>query len=114
MKGSAMGKSKTGKAVTSTDAATLERAIQNVQQFAHVRVRAVRGHLHISPDTLPVARATPLGAGRFGLSFRSHSGKWEPMPFSGLLTDLAHDILVTLGPFLQRWNFSDTNSGSGH
>jgi hypothetical protein len=43
-----------------------------------VSVRATRGHLNIVVDNgEPVARCTPLGAGQYGLSFHSHTGRWE-------------------------------------
>ena len=68
-------------------------------------VRAARGHLLIEnrsaqaePDV--VARSTPLGAGSYGLSFRIHTGRWEPMPVSGSLADVAAATVELLGPYL--------------
>ena len=107
-----MSKSKTRPKATIADAERLERGIHQTSQFSHVRVRLTRGHLDICPDDEPVARATPLGAGEYGLSFRSHTGKWERMPITGSLDELAKDVVDTLGPYLQKWNFSDSNSGS--
>lgn len=109
-----MGKSKKSVKAAAADAETLERAIHQHRQFSHVRVRQVRGHLDICPDDEPVARATPIGAGHYGLSFRAHTGRWEPMPISGSLEELAKGAVDALGPYLERWKFSDTNSGSGH
>ena len=109
-----MSKSKTSLKATTTDAEILERGIHQTSQFAHVRVRLTRGQLEICPDDEPVARATPLGAGEYGLSFRSHTGKWERMPITGPLDDLAKAVVDTLGPYLEKWNFSDSNSGSDH
>jgi hypothetical protein len=100
---------------TPEDADVLQRAIHALGDFWHVSVRAARGHLTICADEGPaVARATPLGAGRFGLSFHTHTGRWEPMPVVADLTHLAHDLVGLLGPYLQRWDFSDRNSGSDH
>lgn len=49
--------------------------------YAHVAVRAERGHLRVFiDDGPPVARATPLGANQYGLSFHSHTGRWEKTP----------------------------------
>jgi len=109
-----MRKSKTASRATTADAEQLERAIHQNGEFANVRVHLVRGQLDICPDEEPVARATPLGGGRFGLSFRSHTGKWEPLPIMGPLKDLAKGVVDALGPYLERWNFSDNNSGSNH
>ena len=105
---------KTSKPPTQADAEKLAEAIHNLGDFAHVRIRLARGHLEICPDKDPVARATPLGGGQYGLSFRSHTGRWERMPFTRPLEALADDIVSALAPYLERWNFSDSNSGSDH
>jgi hypothetical protein len=102
-------------APTPDDADTLRRAMRALGDYAHVSVRATRGHLHIFVDDGdPIARCTPLGAGQYGLSFHSHTGRWEPMPFVADLTYLAHDVVGALGPYLQRSDFPDTKSGSDH
>ena len=98
---------------TPDDADVLRRAIHALGDYGHVSVRAARGHLTIFVDA-PVARTTPLGAGRFGLSFHTHAGRWEPMPVIADLTHLAHDLVGLLGPYLQRWDFPGRNSGSDH
>lgn len=100
---------------TAAEADELRRAIQALGDYAHVSVRAARGHLNILiGDGEPVARFTPLGGGQYGLSFHSHTGRWEQMPFVGDLTRLAHDLVGTLGPYLERWDFPDRKSRSGH
>lgn len=93
----------------------MRRALHALGDYGHVSVRADRGHVTIVVDEgPPLARCTPLGGGQFGLSFRTHTGRWENMPFVGDLTHLAHDLVGALGPYLQRWDFSDRKSGSGH
>ena len=87
---------KTSKPPTQADAEKLAEAIHNLGDFAHVRIRLARGHLEICPDKDPVARATPLGGGQYGLSFRSHTGRWERMPFTRPLEALADDIVSAL------------------
>ena len=100
---------------TPDDAEILCRAIHALGDYGHVSVRAGRGHLTICVDDgAPVARATPLGAGHFGLSFHTHTGRWEPMPVVADLTQLAHDLVGLLGPYLQRWDFPDRKIGSDH
>src|SRR5262245_40311074 len=92
----------------------LRRAIHALGDYGHVSVQAVRGPLTICVDEdTPVARATPLGVGQFGVSFHTHTSRWEPMPVVADLTHLAHD-LVGLLAYLQRWDFPDRNSGSDH
>lgn len=110
-----MSKAKKSPMATTADAETLERGIHQANpQFVHVRVRLTRGQLDICPDDEPIARATPLGGGEYGLSFRSHTGKWERMPITGPLDDLAQALVDALGPFLEKGTFSDSNSGSSH
>jgi hypothetical protein len=97
------------------DAETLQRAVHTLGDYTHVSVRAERGHLNIFiDDGAPVARVTPLGGNQFGLSFHSHTGRWEPMPFVGEVIPLAHDLVTTLGPYLARRHFSGRIRGSDH
>jgi len=101
--------------VSSREAAVLQRTLHAQGDYAHLAVRAERGHLNIFVDDgAPVARVTPLGAQQYGLSFHSHTGRWEKMPFVGDLVALAHDLVVALGPYLDRPDFSGGIRGSGH
>src|SRR3989304_909819 len=89
---------------TDQEAQGLCDAIRSLGDYDHIRVRAERGHLNIYPDNHePVARLTPLGGGDYGLSFRNHSGRWEPMPFAGDISHLARELVTTLAPYLEPW-----------
>jgi len=100
---------------TTNDAEHLSRAIHSGGDYAHVTVQARRGHLYVhSDDEDPVARLTPLGGGHYGLSFHSHSGRWDKTPFTGDLAYLAGVLTNELGVHLQRWDFHRGMSGSGH
>src|SRR3989338_7275648 len=93
--------------VSSLEADALQRALHALGDYAHVAVRAERGHLNIFiDDGAPVARMTTIGATQYGLSFHSHTGRWEKMPFVGDLVPLAHDLVAALGPYLERPDFS--------
>ena len=101
--------------VSALEADALQRALHGLGDYAHVAVRAERGHLNIFiDDGTPVARVTPIGANLYGLSFHSHTGRWEKMPFGGALVPLAHDLVTALGPYLERPDFSGGIRGSGH
>ena len=101
--------------VSAREAETLQRAVHALGDYTHVSVRAERGHLNIFIDAgAPVARFTPLRDRQFGLSFHSHTGRWETMPFVGDLIPLAHDLVTALGPYLERPEFSGGKSGSDH
>ena len=102
-------------APTERDAEILRLEIHALGDYAHVTVRCQRGHLVIgTEDDDPVARLTPLGRRNFGMSFHRHTGAWEKMPFVGELAEQANTLVATLAPYLQRYAFPDTNSGSDH
>jgi hypothetical protein len=88
---------------------TLERLLHERGDYAHVHVQARAGHLLVKAQDsqgaqVPIARATPLGGGQYGLSFRTHQGRWEPMPVSGALPDIAQALTEMLGAYLDREN----------
>lgn len=89
-------------------------AIKTLGDYAHVTVRSQRGLLYLYADDPenPVARLHPLNDATYGLCFHHHSGRWEPMPFSGDLAHMALVIVQTLGPYLARWENAPRNSGS--
>jgi hypothetical protein len=98
------------------DAERLTQAIHLLGDYSHVTVRLGRGHLNIfAGHAEPVARFTPLGAGRYGLCFHTHSGRWEPMPFMGHASEIAQALVTTLAPYLERDDdLSRKISGSHH
>jgi antitoxin (DNA-binding transcriptional repressor) of toxin-antitoxin stability system len=103
------------RSTSALEADALQRALHALGDYAHVAVRAERGHLNIFVDDgAPVARLTPIGANQYGLSFHSHTGRWEKMPFVGDLVHLARDLIAVLGPYLQRADFSGGICGSEH
>lgn len=100
--------------VSSLEVDALQRALHGRGDYAHVAVRAERGHLNIFiDDGGPFARVTPIGANQYGLSFHSQTGRWEKMPFGRELVPLAHDLITALGPYLERPDFSGGIRGSG-
>ncbi len=100
------------KAASSPDsAARLQTLLQARGDYGHVAVRARAGHLLIEVQDSRgekdvVARAESLGGGQYGLSFKSHTGRWEPMPVQGPLEDIAHGLTDLLGPYLDRDNIT--------
>ena len=101
--------------VSPLEADALRRALHALGDYAHLSVRAERGHLNVAiDDGALVARLTPISANQYGLSFHSHTGRWEKMPFVGDLGHLASDLVTALGPYLERPDFSDRKSGSDH
>jgi hypothetical protein len=92
--------------ITSADEERLRRAIHALGDYAHIEVRAIKGHLNIgTASDDPIARATPLGGGQYGLSFHSHTGRWEQMPVTGNLDEIARGVVEMLGPHIERMDF---------
>jgi len=93
----------------------LTQAIRDLGNYSHVTVRPGRTHLNIyAGHDHPVARFTPLAAGRYGLSFHTHTGSWEPMPFMGDAPQIAEALVSALAPYLEADEFPRKISGSGH
>jgi hypothetical protein len=91
------------------DALELESLLRARGEYGHIAVCAARGHLVIQNRSAQgppevVARATPLGGASYGLSFRSHTGRWEPMPAAGPLADVAAATIELLGPYLDPYD----------
>jgi antitoxin (DNA-binding transcriptional repressor) of toxin-antitoxin stability system len=85
----------------SSAAAQLQQAVHVGGEYAHVIVRVERGHLLVyAGDQEPVARLTPLSQAQYGLSFYRHDSRWERMPFTGTISEMATTLVDTLGPYL--------------
>lgn len=80
----------------------LQHAVQALSEdYAHVVVQLERGHLVVyAGDQEPVARLTPLTQAQYGLSFYRHDRRWERMPFSGTIPEMATTLVDMLGPYL--------------
>jgi len=57
----------------------------------------------IADDDEPtvVARLTELGRHRYGAAFRTHNGRWEPLPGTGSIEEMADVVVTLLTPYLQ-------------
>jgi hypothetical protein len=104
------------KAANDQAAQQLQAGIRRLGKFEHVSAHAQRGHLVVlsGDDAWPVARVTPLGGDHYALSFYRHDGRWEPMPFTGPLDDIATTLVTTLAPYLQPVDFPSAISGSDY
>jgi len=46
-----------------------------------------------------IARITPIGANLYGAAFRTHKGRWEPLPVEGNLLEVAEIVVDMLRPY---------------
>jgi hypothetical protein len=91
-------------------------AIRALGDYAHVTVRAQRGLLYVYADDTEdaVARFHPLADSKYGLSFHHHSGRCEPMPFTGDLSHITNVLAQALGAYLAKWENAPRTSESDH
>ena len=85
--------------------AELQRHLNQLTGHEHTRVRPYGKHLLIQMsregDVDTIARLTELARNRYGAAFRSHSGRWEPLPIDGDLKQAADAVTTLLAPYLE-------------
>jgi hypothetical protein len=90
-------------------AADLQRQLRSLLGHEQIVTQAYGGHLLIKrlDDEEPtvVAWLTELGRNRYGAALRSHSGRWEPLPGTGTLDEMAQVVVTLLQPHLQPDNY---------
>ena len=85
-------------------AAELQRQIATLTGHELAQVKPYGKHLLIqmhrddSVDT--IARLTELGRNAYSSAFRSHTGRWEPLPGTGDLATTADLVVSLLGSYL--------------
>jgi hypothetical protein len=85
-------------------AAELQRQLATLTGHDLVQVKPYGKHLLIQmrrDDTVDtIARLTELGRNSYSSAFRSHTGRWEPLPGTGNLATSADLVVSLLGPYL--------------
>ena len=85
-------------------AAELQRQIATLTGHDLAQVKPYGKHLLIqmhrddSVDT--IAQLTEFARNSYSSAFRSHTGRWEPLPGSGDLATTAELVVSLLGPYL--------------
>ena len=92
-------------------AAELQRQLATLtgHQLAHVRPYGkhllIQMHSNGSDDNddsiNTIARLTELARNSYSAAFRSHTGRWEPLPGSGDLATVADLVVSLLGPYFE-------------
>ena len=85
-------------------AAELQRQLATLTGHDQATVKPYGKHLLIQmnrDDTLDtVARLTEMGRNTYTSAFRSHTGRWEPLPGSGDLAETTELVVSLLAPYL--------------
>ena len=86
-------------------AAELQRQIATLTGHELARVKPYGKHLliqmHRDDGVDTVARLTELGRNAYSSAFRSHTGRWEPLPGTSDLATTADLVVSLLGPYLE-------------
>ena len=86
-------------------AAELQRQLRGLLGHEQIVTQAYGRHVLIKrlddEDATVVARLTELGRTRYGAAFRTHSGRWEPLPGTGTQDEMAQVVVTRLEPYLQ-------------
>ena len=88
-------------------AAELQRQLATLTGHDHAGVRPYGKHLLIqmrrdSEDAVDtIARITEQAGNSYSSAFRSHTGRWEPLPGTGTLAETAELVVSLLAPYLQ-------------
>ena len=86
-------------------AAELQRQIATLTGHQLVRVKPYGRHLliqmHRDDGVDTVARLTELGRNVYSSAFRSHTGRWEPLPGTGDLATTTELVVSLLGAYLE-------------
>ena len=85
-------------------AAELQRHLAEFTGHDRARVRPYGKHLliqmHRGDNVDTVARLTELARNSYTAAFRSHTGRWEPLPAAGNLKEVAELVVTLLVPYL--------------
>ena len=92
-------------ALLSDRAAELQRLLAELTGHGACHVRPYGKHLLIQlrrDDSLDtVARLTEAAPNHYSAAFRTHSGRWEPLPAAGNLRNTAQVVVSLLAPYLE-------------
>lgn len=91
------------------EAAGLERRFQELLGHQQVKVKPYGHHFLIQmeqgEELEPVARLTQLRGRIYGAAFKSHTGRWDPLPDEGTRDEMIESIVSQLGPYLTPENY---------
>lgn len=93
-------------------AAELQRQLSTLTGHQHARVKPYGKHLliqirsaggaDVEEDSVnTIARLTELGRNSYSSAFRSHTGRWEPLPGTGDLATVADLVATLLSPYFE-------------
>ena len=90
-------------------AAGLERDLRKAVGHDQVKVQP-RGRnmlilMDLGEETEVIGRITQFGPRLFGAAYRSHTGRWDPLPVEGSREEAIEAVVSMLGPYLSPENY---------
>jgi hypothetical protein len=90
-------------------AAEIQKQLQEALGHDQVKVKPHGPHYLIQMDADgeldTVARLTALTSHSYGAAFRSHTGRWDPLPDEGTREEMIQAVVDMLGPYLTPENY---------
>jgi len=90
-------------------AAEIETKIAKILGHQAVKVKPYGRHFLIQIDDNgeldTIARLTQIDAKTYGVSFKSHTGRWDPLPEEGSCDEMITMLVEELGPYLDPANY---------
>jgi len=97
------------KAQIAHDATEAQNALQQQLGHDHVHIKPYGSHLliqmEVNGERDTVARITRFDPKTYGVAFRTHSGRWEPLPGQGSIEAMVVSVVENLGPYLLPDNY---------
>ena len=91
------------------EATTLQTQLRTLLVHDKVSVRPYGQHLLIQmlidDEPCTIARLTTLGHHCYGVAFRTHAGRWEPLPGKNTLNDAAELVVSAFSSYLDPNNY---------
>ena len=85
-------------------AAEIQSQLRKAMEHDHIKVKPNGRHfliqLELEDGMETVARITSITSRTYGAAFRTHTGRWEPVPDEGTLEDMITLVFTLFGPYL--------------
>jgi len=89
--------------------AEIETKIAGILGHGAVKVKPYGRHFLIQIDDNgqldTIARLTQINPKTYGASFKSHTGRWDPLPEEGSRDEMIAMLVEELGPYLDPANY---------
>ena len=90
-------------------AAEIQSQLRKAMEHDHIKVQPHGKHfliqLELEDGLETVARISSITSRSYSAAFRTHTGRWEPVPDEGTLEDMIRLVHTLFGPYLTLENY---------